>query len=200
MRDERKSESRKITKFQNFLLSNLGFGKVAVTNEVSNNKRINLVGFVRTDTSRIAPRICLNGIYDVNDEIIFYKERVQSEPVVPGSLNADFKFGIRCELFQKPFSVVSCILELEALKDNFFLVVDKRSDVKTFIDVDAQIEHFYHLKKIFRTEFLLPINATALLQIRRLGNIQLIRSQFKSKKGQFIKYDTFYCSDGAEIF
>ena len=62
--------------------------------------------------------------------------------------------GIRRKLFQKSFSVVGCVLELEALKDNLFLVVDKRSDVKIFTDVDTQIEHFYHLKKIFRSEFL----------------------------------------------
>ena len=69
-------------------------------------------------------------------------------------LHADFQFGIRHKFFQKFFSVFGSVLELEALKDNFFLVVDKRSDVKTFTDVDAQIEHFYHLKKIFRSEFL----------------------------------------------
>ena len=71
---------------------------------------------------------------------------------MPGSFHADFKFGIRRKFFQKPFGVVGSILELEALKDNLFLVVEKRSDVKIFADVDTQIEHFYHLKKVFRKE------------------------------------------------
>ena len=58
----------------------------------SNNKRINLVCFMWTDSGRIAPRICLNGVYYVNNEMIFHEERVQSEPVVPCRLHADFQF------------------------------------------------------------------------------------------------------------
>ena len=60
--------------------------------KVGDNKRINLVGFVKKDTGRIAPRVCLNGIYDVNDEMIFHEEKVQSEPIVSCCLHADFKY------------------------------------------------------------------------------------------------------------
>ena len=100
------------------------------------------------------PAVRLDRIDDMEKELLFKKERVDREPVVPGSFHTDFKVvgagRIRSEFGKEGMSAVRGIGKGKSLKYHLSRFIHHGSDMVIFTDINANKNIKPPQKKNFR--------------------------------------------------
>ena len=127
----------------------LGFGEIAVADQVGDEHGINVIRLALADLNSLAPAVGLDGVDDMDGVALVEQEGIQRQPIVAGGLHADRHFASVMGNFGNPGSqalrAFCGVGEGKTFEQRFLDALAQHGrHMMLLADIDSKVEHLDH--------------------------------------------------------